>query len=83
MAAGGELILFADADGSTQFGAVNEFKRQIKKTTETSKTDSILICGSRASSVSKSDVEVKVSTENTRFIFIFSFLIREHCLDGY
>lgn len=71
MAAGGELILFADADGSTQFGAVNEFKRQIKQLASANK-ESILICGSRASAVSKSDVQVKVSTIQVMITLILS-----------
>ena len=61
MASLGENILFADADGSTEFSAVNKFEEILNE----SEVDS-LICGSRCHLQNDSDSIVKV-----KFIFTF------------
>lgn len=51
----GENILFADADGSTDFEALNKFENHIGKG-----TDDVLICGSRCHLQSDTEAVVKV-----------------------
>jgi hypothetical protein len=57
LAAAGELILFADADGSTDFSAVNKFESIMLSTPNQPN----LICGSRAAAQSSEEKQqVKV-----------------------
>lgn len=57
----GENILFADADGSTDFEAVNKFEEIINESNE-----DVLICGSRCHLQNDTESVVKV---------MFTFLI--------
>ena len=65
----GENILFADADGSTDFEALNKFESFIGKGTE-----DVLICGSRCHLKSDTEAVVKVRQFQVKIRVIYILL---------
>lgn len=63
----GENIIFADADGSTDFEALNKFENYIGNGAE-----DVLICGSRCHL--KSDTEAVVKVRHCRVKIIVNYL---------
>ena len=73
----GENILFADADGSTDFEALNKFEKIIKEG-----ANEILICGSRCHLTSDTEAIVKVRSFMIVIAFVYlCFFLRDQFLD--
>lgn len=72
MASLGEKILFADADGSTDFEAVNRFEEIINESDK-----DVLICGSRCHLQNDSESVVKVQESAVCLFIRFTDFIRD------